>query len=204
MKTKIKIRSKRELSLRKKAFLEITEHLKKNNISFFLYGGILGGFIRVKNFIKWDWDIELGFKHEIIKKYWKEILKILSKNNFNIVNVDLSNLKIRFTKYVNPKITVFEINGFRYSYIRKEYFRKKTNIPSIFLNKLSKISIFNRSYNCPKNPKKFLELMYGDWKTENRTEIKENYLNENFYKNNNWNYYVLLSRAINKISNILN
>jgi hypothetical protein len=45
--------------------------------------------------------------------------------------------------------------------------------------------------------------MYGDWKTENRTEIKENYLNENFYKNNNWDYYVLLSRAMTKISRIL-
>lgn len=203
MRTKIKIRTKRELLLRKKAFLEITYHLNKKKIPFFLYGGILLGFIREKNFIKWDWDIELGFKYEIIKKYWKEIIEILSKNNFNIINVDLSNLKIKFTKYVSPKITVFEINGFRYSHLRNEYFRKRTNIPCFFLNKLSKITIFNRSYYCPKNPKKFLKIMYGDWKTENRTETKENYLNDNFYKKNNWDYYVLLSRAINKIFRIL-
>ena len=70
MNSKIKIRSKKQLILRKRAFIEITDQLKKNRIPFFLYGGVLLGFIREKNFIKWDWDIELGFKSEIIKKYW--------------------------------------------------------------------------------------------------------------------------------------
>ena len=143
MNSKIKIRSKEQLILRKKAFIEITDHLKKNKIPFFLYGGVLLGFVREKGFIKWDWDIELGFKSEIIKKYWKNILKILSENNFNVIEVDLNNLKIKFTKYVNPKITVFEINGFRYDYFKKEYIRKKINIPRVFLNEFSKISIFS-------------------------------------------------------------
>ena len=168
MNSKIKIRSKKQLILRKKAFIEITDQLKKNKIPFFLYGGVLLGFIREKNFIKWDWDIELGFKYETIKYYWKSILKILFENNFNVIEIDPNNLKIKFTKYVNPKVTVFEINGFRYDYFKKEYIRKKTNIPQVFLKGFSKISIFNRKYNCPKYSKKFLKIMYGDWKTKKK------------------------------------
>jgi len=204
MNSKIKIRSKKQLILRKKAFIEITDQLKKNRIPFFLYGGVLLGFIREKNFIKWDWDIELGFKSEIIKKYWENILKILYDNNFDIIEVDSNNLKIKFTKYVSPKITVFEINGFRYDYFKKEYIRKKINIPKFFLKEFSKISIFNRSYNCPKNSKKFLEMMYGNWKTKKKSEKKETYLNKNFYRDNNWYYYVLIGRIKNKIFNIFN
>lgn len=202
MNSKIKIRNKRQLILRKKAFIEITDQLKKNKIPFFLYGGVLLGFIREKNFIKWDWDIELGFKPEIIRKYWKKILKILSENNFNIIEVDSNNLKIKFTKYVHPNITAFEINGFRYDFFKGEYIRKKINIPKVFLQKFDKIIIFNRSYKCPKNSKKFLEIMYGDWKTKKKSEKKESYLNKDFYRNNNWNYYVLISRIKKKLFSI--
>jgi phosphorylcholine metabolism protein LicD len=202
MNSKIKIRNKRQLILRKKAFIEITDQLKKSKIPFFLYGGVLLGFIREKNFIKWDWDIELGFKPENIRKYWKKILKILSENNFNIIEVDSNNLKIKFTKYVHPNITAFEINGFRYDFLKEEYIRKKINIPKVFLQKFDKISIFNRSYKCPKNSKKFLEIMYGDWKTKKKSEKKESYLNKDFYRNNNWNYYVLISRIKKKLFSI--
>ena len=202
MNSKIKIISKKQLKLRKRAFIEITDQLKKNRIPFFLYGGVLLGFIREKNFIKWDWDIEIGFKSEIIKKYWENILKILYDNNFSIIEVDLNNLKIKFTKYVNPKITVFELNGFRYDYLAKEYIRKKQNIPKDFLKEFSKISIFNRRYNCPKNSKKFLEIVYGNWKTKKKTERKESYLNKKFLRDNNWYYYVFISRIKNKIFDI--
>lgn len=200
--SKIRFRSKKELLRRKINFLKIVDILEKKKITYFLQGGILLGARREKNFIKWDWDIEIGFKSEIIKKYWENILKILYENNFSIIEVDLNNLKIKFTKYVNPKITVFELNGFRYDYLAKEYIRKKQNIPKDFLKEFSKISIFNRRYNCPKNSKKFLEIVYGNWKTKKKSEKKESYLNKKFLRDNNWYYYVFISRIKNKILDI--
>ena len=44
--------------------------------------------------------------------------------------------------------------------------------------------------------------MYGDWKTKKKSEKKESYLNKDFYRNNNWNYYVLISRIKKKLFSI--
>ena len=65
---KIRIRTEEELESRQKCFLEIVNILEKNNIHFFIQAGVVLGARRDGNFIKWDWDVEIGiFEKEFIK-----------------------------------------------------------------------------------------------------------------------------------------
>ena len=57
---KIRERTSEELFLRKKGLFEIKKIFDKKNIPFFIWGGLLLGIKRDNNFIKWDWDVELG------------------------------------------------------------------------------------------------------------------------------------------------
>ena len=101
MNSKIKIRNKRQLILRKKAFIEITDQLKKSKIPFFLYGGVLLGFIREKNFIKWDWDAEFTILTDEIFSKKEEINDLLLKSGFQIINYTFkyNNFKWELKKY---------------------------------------------------------------------------------------------------------
>ena len=66
---------------------EIVNILEKNNIHFFIQAGVVLGARRDGNFIKWDWDVEIGiFEKEFIKNYdliknelIKKILKFIMK-----------------------------------------------------------------------------------------------------------------------------
>ena len=60
MDSKVRDRSKEELSIRKKEFLKISEILDKLKVNYFLQTGILLGAIRDNDLIKWDWDIEIS------------------------------------------------------------------------------------------------------------------------------------------------
>ena len=112
--------------------MEATNLFKKNKIKFFLYGGVLLGFYRDKNFIKWDWDVEIGMFENDFDKNYQKIINILKNNNFKILNQNKDEMKIIFTKYSKPSVTQFEINGLIFDFINKKYIRKKLNIPSYF------------------------------------------------------------------------
>ena len=56
---KTRIRTKLELDIRRKEFIEICILLDSLNIRYFLLGGILLGAIRNNDFIPWDWDVEI-------------------------------------------------------------------------------------------------------------------------------------------------
>ena len=78
MNNKLRLRTKKELEDRKKGFLEICNILKSKNIFFFLQGGVLLGAVRNKNFIQWDWDVEISlFSDEFFKMDLKFLKKIM-------------------------------------------------------------------------------------------------------------------------------
>ena len=69
MSDKIRIRNNEELIDRKKGFIEIIEILNNLKIFFFIQGGVLLGAVRNKDFIRWDWDVEISlFSNEFFKK----------------------------------------------------------------------------------------------------------------------------------------
>ena len=73
---KIRIRSDDELKMQNVGLKELSQILNSRKVKHFITGGTLLGAIREKNFIKWDWDVEIT---------------ILTDQIFNIKD-DLSNL----------------------------------------------------------------------------------------------------------------
>ena len=65
----MKIYTEQELDVRNIGLIKISEILDKLEIHNFLFLGVLLGAVREKNFIKWDWDVEIGcFSKELMEK----------------------------------------------------------------------------------------------------------------------------------------
>ena len=145
MNTKIRIRTKKELSIRKKEFLQICSILDKTGLIYFLNTGILLGAIRENNFIKWDWDVEISATSDQLYKKFDLILKNLKKNGFKIIQKDKKkeSLKIDFSGVCSKNTTRYTIFSWNYSKKDNVYWRKDKIIPAKFLNKFSKILFFS-------------------------------------------------------------
>ena len=184
MNKKIRIRSEKELEVRKNEFLKICNLLDKLDIRYFLQTGILLGAIRDNDFIKWDWDVEISvFANEFLPKI-ELISDKLQKANFKIDKIirNKDNSKIDFIGHYPKDVTAYTIYAYKYSRIRDVYWRKELTIPSKFLNKFSKFYFLDRHFNCPVNINEYLTFVYGDWKKPLRTSNKKVYLTKNYKK----------------------
>lgn len=197
--SKTRIRTEEELFLRKKCLFEIKELLEKNDISFFIWGGLLLGIRRDKDFIKWDWDVEIGLFGKDIRSNWYKIIKLLDDNKFQIINKDYFNLKIDFVKYCNKDVTTFSLIGWRYDFFTGNYLRKRLSVPKSYFSKLYEIDFNNKIFFCPGPINEFLQYFYGDWKNPRKTSIKKDYLSNRINKKNLWSIYVIIDKIINKI-----
>lgn len=184
MDLKVRDRTNKELSIRKKEFLRICGVLDDVGINYFLNTGILLGAVRDNNFIKWDWDVEISlFTNEFHSKI-DFISNKLKKNGFKIIQINKkkNNLKIDFVGACPKDATKYTIFSWNYSNYKDVYWRKGKTIPSKFLKKFSKINLFGRQFNCPYNPKAYLKFSYGNWRKPIRTSNKELYMSKNFRK----------------------
>ena len=184
MNTKIRIRTKKELSIRKKEFLKICNILDKIGLTYFLNTGILLGAIRENNFIKWDWDVEISVMSDQLYKKFNPINKILKTKGFKIIQKDekKESLKIDFYGACSKHTTRYTIFSWNYSAKNNIYWRKDKVIPAKYLNKFSKILFLGRKFNVPNNPKQYLKFSYGNWKKPIRTADKSLYMTRNFKK----------------------
>ena len=186
--SKIRFRSKKELIQRKINFLKIVDILEKKKITYFLQGGVLLGARREKNFIKWDWDIEISlFAEDLLSNFEYLEKKIMSKN-FKIINHNKTHFtpKIAFIKK-NDESTSFSLIGWKYDKVNKSYTRKKFTIPEKFLKKLTKIKFLKRKFNCPYPIDAYLKHHYGNWKKPLVSQDKNEYLNKNYFNNGAFN-----------------
>ena len=199
MNNKLRLRTKKELEDRKKGFLEIINILKSKNV-FFLQGGVLLGAVRNKNFIQWDWDVEISlFSDEFFKK--KEIIKSsLLENGFKIFkeNNQKERIKIDVYKYQDYTTTGYTLFGWSMNKEKNKIFRGEINIPSKFMDNMEKITFFNEEFYCPGPVEEYLTFQYGNWKKEIRSDIKSEYLSDQFYKKKSFT-----DKVLNKISKIL-
>lgn len=179
---KVRLRTYNELKTREREFLKICDILDKIKIKHFLKNGVLLGAVREKNFIKWDWDVEISvFTKDFLPKI-DNIVSLLKKNNFKILNVvnRKNDAKISFYGVYPKNVTAYCIWSWNYSKRKDIYWRKELSVPSKFLKKLSKIEFLGRKFNCPDNPKKYLSWVYGNWQIPLQSSNKDLYLTNNF------------------------
>ena len=132
MDIKVRDRTKKELIIRKKEFLKICDVLDNINLRYFLNTGILLGAIREKNFIKWDWDVEISVMSDDFYKNFDLIYKNIKKKGFKIIQKDKKkdSLKIDFSGVCPKETTRYTIFSWNYSIKDNVYWRKDKIIPS--------------------------------------------------------------------------
>ena len=186
MDIKIRDRSLEEINMRKNEFLKICNVLDSLKIFYFLQTGVLLGAVREKNFIRWDWDVEISvFSSDLFPKI-EQVIKKLESDLFQITKVvkKKEDCKIDFIGAYPKEVTNYTIFSWNFSKSKNIYWRRDRTVPSEFLNDFSKIQFFGREFNCPKNPEKYLTFAYGDWKTPLRTSDKELYMTKDFRNSN--------------------
>lgn len=183
---KIRIRSKEELDLREKHFLQIVEIFQSNKIPFFLQAGVVLGAYRENYFIKWDWDVEFGMFSSDFMKHYDLIRQKLVEKKFEIFH-EIKNIKdgkIDCFKGNDHKSTLFEILSWSLDKDKNLYRRWKINIPREFLDREYKIRFLNRYFKCPGPVEEYLTYQYGEWKIPKITSNKNEYLSNNFLEKN--------------------
>jgi len=185
-----------ELEQRNKGLIEIKEILEKINLSFFLVGGVLLGAVRDKNFIKWDWDVEISVFSEVALKHLSEIVNLSNASGFKttIVNSSRENLKVKLIKYDNK----YSIEGL---YKKKQYrLRKNYKYPESFFTNLASINFLGENYLVPSPTSDFLTFVYGaDWRTPRKTLVKEEYLaKDHFHRSFYDELKILIKWLLNK------
>lgn len=183
MNLKVRDRTSEELLTRKEEFLKICDILDELNINYFLQTGILLGAIREKNFIKWDWGVDISVFFDELLNNIDSIASSLEGAGFKILRIEKKekNCKIYFIGKYPIDVTAFTIFGWSYSRIKDVYWRSNYTVPSKFLNNFSSIELFGRKFKCPNNPEEYLTYAYGDWKVPLRSSDKSLY-NNKYYK----------------------
>jgi lipopolysaccharide cholinephosphotransferase len=189
-KEELKIFSDEELSIRNVGLSLIHEGMNELNIDFFLMMGVLLGAIREKDFIKWDWDVELGFITESIIDRVGEIKNKFESKEFEVELVDQSyeGFKINLF-YSSNKYTLW---GLHYN---KDYLQRKSyKFPREYFLEFDYINFRGLKYKIPNNTEKLLEYIYGDWETPIRTNVKKEYLKSQIFIKEN-----IINRVYRKI-----
>lgn len=172
---KIRIRSNEELKIQNIGLIELSKILKTENVLHFITGGTLLGAIREKNFIKWDWDVEITILTDQIFINRKNLNKAFLRSGFKISKfIDkYDSLKWELIKYD----CTYELVGF---YEEGEWMYrlgKGMKVPSYLFKKQSNLFFLGNNYQTVSDPIKYLEFCYGDWQTPKRTSDKRKYLN---------------------------
>ncbi len=197
---KLATRSESQLQTRRKNFREIVDILNDLKINFFLEGGVLLGAIREKDFIKWDWDVEIAILSDEFFKKFDVILENLKQSEFTIINYNKNfhHLKINFYKDDTPDISSFSLFGWSYNRYIKSFVRKDIKIPEKYITNMEKINFLDRSVYAPTPVREYLEYKYGDWMTPLKSSEKTVYLTKGHYKKNSLNLALNIDKLIKK------
>jgi len=179
-----------ELMIRNQGLIKVKKGLESLNINFFLMMGVLLGAVRDKNFIKWDWDVELGLFTESIVDKVSELKQVFENENlrFEIVDPTRDGFKINLF-YLQNKYTLWGLCQ-KGKWLKRNSYK----FPMKHFQTFDDIEFLGEIYKTPNNVEKLLTYIYGDWQTPHKTNIKEDYLNSRIF-----NKRPLIERIINKI-----
>jgi len=139
--------------------------------------GVLLGAVRERDFIKWDWDVELGVITDSIIDREDEIRVYFESKSFRV-------------ELINPSYKGFKINLFYYEnkyslwglYFDDFYLQRNTfKFPKKYFLSFDKIEFRSLNYKIPNNVNELLTYIYGDWKKPIRSSDKKEYFESHIF-----------------------
>lgn len=197
-KKNIRIFTSKELELRNQGLKELKEIFDTLGLNFLLIDGVLLGAVREKNFIPWDWDVDLAIYPEKARPFIFKIADMAFQKEFQITHIDTSyeNLTLRLVKYQ----TEFSLDGF-YEKDDKRI-RGETWLPKEFFTNIQTIEFLGNQYYCPSPPEKFLEHVYGDWKTPKMVSPSasmRSYMRKEMFLKKEFSFKIIRKKAIKRL-----
>ena len=187
----IKTFTDEELVVRNEGLKKIKYGLEGLDINFFLIMGVLLGAIREKDFIKWDWDVELGLFTDSIINRVEEVKEVFKKDSFKTEVVDRSYEGFKLNLfYKNNKFTLWGL------YHKGNWLQRKSyKFPNKYFNVFDELEFRGETYKIPNNAEEFLTYVYGDWETPVISMEKDKYLVRRIF-----NKEPLIKRIINRLT----
>ncbi len=178
---KVRLRTNEELIAQNEGLVLIKNILEKIGVIYYLSSGTLLGAVREKDFIPWDWDVQMYLTMENAFPLRDKITKSLINNNFIIHKFNNDNDSLKWD--IRRKGIIFELTAWyrkgKWRYRKKESMR----VPSYLFDGYYNIDFKGVSYRTFNPPEKYLEFCYGDWRTPKRTSRKDVYSNSNHLRN---------------------
>jgi phosphorylcholine metabolism protein LicD len=179
---KVRLRSDEELETQNEGLIILKNSLTELNIKYFLAAGTLLGAIREKNFIRWDWDVQLYLLVENAYPLKEKISELLVHKGFEINNHHESK---NFLKWdINRKNVKYELTGWNLEGKWRHRRGKKMMLPAYLFDGEYIINFKGNNYPTLNPPEDYLEFCYGDWKTPIRTSDKRIYTTSRHWRNN--------------------
>jgi lipopolysaccharide cholinephosphotransferase len=193
---KVRLRSDAELETQNEGLIIIKKTLEEIKVKHFLSSGTLLGAVREKNFIRWDWDVQMYLLMENAYPLRDLISKSLTNKGFYIKKYYDSKVSLKWglrRKNVKYELTAWYKEGiWRY---RKN---KKMRVPAYLFEGNYIINFRGMDYPTLNPPEEYLEFCYGNWKKPIRTSNKEAYSTNDHMRD-----YTSFNKFISFLKNIL-
>lgn len=166
---------------------KITDLFDKLEIEYILDFGTLLGVVRENRLLPWDTDLDISITHKDLEKLIKNKRKLwrlgyrtrvryfdkdtgpFKKGEVRIIKVQTRKFVVVRDKGILDIFVMKNIDG-EYSYVvKKEGASVLKTIPTEFHDNKTRIEFDNKQYSVPKDYERYLEYVYGDW----RTPVKE-------------------------------
>ena len=178
---KVRLRTKEELLAQKEGLILIKNILEKIGVTYYLSSGTLLGAVREKDFIPWDWDVQMYLTMGNAYPLRDKITKSFINNSFIIHKFNDNNDSLKWDIRKNGiifELTAWYLKG-KWRYRKKESMR----VPAYLFDGYYNINFKGINYRTLNPPEEYLKFCYGDWKTPKRTSRKDIYSNSNHLRN---------------------
>ena len=197
--SKIRLRSDAELETQNEGLVILKNLLDKIKITSFLSSGTLLGAVREKDFIRWDWDVQMYLLMEEAYPNRNKISETLLNHDFIIHKFIDSKDTLKWDLRRNGavfELTAWFVEG-KWRYRRK----KSMRVPAYLFEGVYNIDFKNVNYRTFNPPEEYLEFCYGDWKIPKRTSDKRIYSNSNHLRKyrSSSEFFRLIKKMIKKI-----
>jgi ubiquinone/menaquinone biosynthesis C-methylase UbiE len=171
-----------DLEARAEGLREAYDILEKLKIRFWLTGGSLLGAVRENDFIPWDDDVDMDMLKEEFVPVMHKIKEELMKAGFVVRLTDKGRFpKMAFFKY-GQKYALGALLDEGEWRVRPAY-----KYPGKFFKNEKRREFKGRDFLVPSPPEKFLEHVYGDWRTPIKSDVDEEFYNpDHFISGDRW------------------